>query len=131
VTAPVTTPLILQPLETSITTTFGGPRPSLGHPAGGDLLQIAAPLTTFPRYREAAETNETTNTPDTAADGMRTGLLHQTTLLPCGDTVQQGTAAPFCGAAAPPRLHVVSRGAEKARPASRGLAPLARDASAD
>jgi len=106
VTAAVTTPLILQPLETSLTTTFGGPRPPLGHPAGGDLLQIAAPLATFPRYREAAETNETTNTSDTAADGLRTDLLHRTTLLPCGDTVQQGTAAPFCGAAAPPQTFI-------------------------
>jgi hypothetical protein len=75
----------------------------LGHPAGGDLLQIAAPLTTFPRYREAAETNETTNTFDTVADGQRTDILHQTTLLPCGDTIQLGMAAPFCGAAAPPK----------------------------
>ena len=35
----------------------------------------------------------------TAADGLNSDLLHQITLLFRGDAVQQGVAAPFCGAA--------------------------------
>jgi len=106
VTPPSTTPLFFQTFETSLTTTFGGPRSPLGQPTDGDLVQVAAPLAALPRYREATETNETTRTLETGADGPGTDLSHRTTLLSRGDTVLQGVVAPFCGAAAPPQTFI-------------------------